>query len=274
MSVGSISSHHQQHHHHQLRQFHHPQFYSFQSEGMPWESQLHHYYIAQRESMNSPQYYPSLQGHGNTPPFYQDEQQLHHQLQQQHQLQQHPSSPMQSNYFTTPRNDCTIHVAAGKSPTENVSRVCFSSLSFAPYFYALIQLTTFRLHVSFLLILNACRWTWHESSWFITRRCIWVRSMQRLWLLSMRHCWSNDRNMLPSFGTFRVAECPSVYTVLAFLCELRGSNVIQLFFLDRSFSKESRRIPRTASKCNITPATIGILRPLHPLWNVRKFELR
>lgn len=129
-SVVSVASHHHQQQQHQQLQHFHSQFYSFQTNDGHSESQLYHYYNTQRASMNLPQYYPSLQEHLSSSSSFHDEQQQQQQHQQQHQHhclhlqhQQQQVTPMQSNYFSTPRDDCTIHVAAGKSPTENVSSV-------------------------------------------------------------------------------------------------------------------------------------------------------
>jgi hypothetical protein len=117
MSVSSLLS--QQQHQQQHQQFH-PSFHSFHTSG--YETQPHHYYAQGEPQL---QYFQSHQGNIQSS-FQDDPQSLDHsqQLYFQHPQQdllEAQNSPLRSNYFSTPRNDSTIHVAAGKSPTENVS---------------------------------------------------------------------------------------------------------------------------------------------------------
>lgn len=121
MAIAPFSS---QQHQQQIQQ----QLYSFHASGAHPENHIQSYYT-HGHSMIGPKYYPTLQGHFQS--SFQDNQQLldrqqqhHHQNQRQQEQtlhQQQQLSPLRSNYFSTPRSDCTIHVAAGKSPTENVS---------------------------------------------------------------------------------------------------------------------------------------------------------
>ncbi|GAX28241.1 hypothetical protein FisN_27Hh109 [Fistulifera solaris] len=117
MSVSSLFS--QQQHQQQHQQFH-PSFHSFHTSG--YETQPHHYYAQGEPQL---QYFQSHQGNIQSS-FQDDPQSLDHsqQLYFQHPQQdllEAQNSPLRSNYFSTPRNDSTIHVAAGKSPTENMN---------------------------------------------------------------------------------------------------------------------------------------------------------
>jgi hypothetical protein len=114
MSVSSLPS--QQH------QQQHQQFHPFHTGESHYQIFSHHSY---GQSQPQLQYYHSQQGIMQ-PSFQEDSQSLdssqqHYSQHPQQELSQAQSSPLRSNYFSTPRNDSTIHVAAGKSPTENVS---------------------------------------------------------------------------------------------------------------------------------------------------------